>query len=147
VAQAVATAAQDEVGDPAPVDDFLSTAGLGVRGRVGGRLVVAGRAEHLEAEGFVLPADLAAARDEAADRGHTTVLAGWDGEVRAVLVVADTVKATSAAAVAELRELGLTPVLLTGDNERTARTVADEVGIDEVAAGVLPEGKVDVIRR
>jgi Cu+-exporting ATPase len=75
------------------------------------------------------------------------VLAAWDGRVRGVFVVADTIKPTSADAIAQLRELGLTPVLLTGDNERTARAVAAEVGIDDVVAEVLPADKVEVVRR
>jgi Cu+-exporting ATPase len=87
------------------------------------------------------------AKERAEALGHTPVLAGWDGEIRAVLVVADTVKATSAEAVTRLRALGLTPVLLTGDNERAARAVADEVGVETVVAEVLPAEKVDVIRR
>jgi Cu+-exporting ATPase len=125
IARAIAAAA-----GPVPaVEDFASTAGLGVRGVVDGVEVTVGRAQH------------------EVDAGQTAVEASWDGEVRAVFVVADTVKPTSAEAVDELRKLGLTPVLLTGDNERAARTVADAVGIDEVVAGVLPEGKVDVIRR
>ncbi|MPY96335.1 MAG: HAD-IC family P-type ATPase, partial [Acidimicrobiia bacterium] len=79
--------------------------------------------------------------------GRTVVAVAWDGQVRGLLTVADTVKPTSASAVASLRELGLHPVLLTGDNETVARTVAAEVGIDDVIAGVLPEGKVDEVRR
>jgi Cu+-exporting ATPase len=87
------------------------------------------------------PAELDAARRAAEGLGRTAVLAAWDGEVRAVLVVADTVKPTSAEAVASLKALGLRPVLLTGDNEATARAVAAEVGIDEVIAEVLPGDK------
>ena len=93
------------------------------------------------------PPGLAEARAAAEAAGRTAVLAGWDGAVRAVLVVADTVKPTSAAAVAQLRRLGLRPVLLTGDHEAAARAIAAEVGIDEVIAEVLPEGKVDAVRR
>jgi Cu+-exporting ATPase len=94
-----------------------------------------------------VPADLDAARRAAESRGATAVLAAWDGEVRAVLVVADRVKPSSAEAVASLRLLGTRPLLLTGDNEATARAIAAEVGIDEVVAEVLPAGKVEVIRR
>jgi Cu+-exporting ATPase len=94
-----------------------------------------------------VPAELAEAKARAEAAGRTPVLAGWDGQVRAVLVVADTVKPTSAEAVAQMRDLGLRPVLLTGDNERAARTVANLVGIDEVIAEVMPEDKVGVIRR
>jgi P-type Cu+ transporter len=94
-----------------------------------------------------LPASLTAAKEAAESRGQTAIAAGWDGEARAIFVVADTIKPTSAEAVRRLRALGLTPVLLTGDNEAVARSVADEVGIDEVIAGVLPADKVDVVKR
>jgi Cu+-exporting ATPase len=90
---------------------------------------------------------LRAAKDAAEAEGKTPILVGWDGEPRAVIVVSDTIKDTSAQAVAQFRELGLEPVLLTGDNERAARSVAGQVGIDEVVAEVLPEEKVDAIRR
>jgi P-type Cu+ transporter len=94
-----------------------------------------------------VPERLDAARQHAERQGRTAVLAAWDGEVRALLVVADTVKPTSAEAVASLKALGLRPVLLTGDNEATARAVAAEVGIDEVIAEVLPSEKAAVVRR
>ena len=94
-----------------------------------------------------VPEALDAARQAAEREGRTAVLAAWDGEVRALLVVADTVKPTSAEAVASLKALGLRPVLLTGDNEATARAVAATVGIDEVIAEVLPSEKADVVRR
>ncbi len=97
--------------------------------------------------GLQVPAELEAARESAEQQGRTAVLAAWDGEVRALLAVADTVKPTSAEAVAALRRLGLRPVLLTGDNEATARAVAADVGIEEVIAEVLPADKADVIRR
>jgi Cu+-exporting ATPase len=94
-----------------------------------------------------IPAELEAVRVAAEKRGRTAVVAAWDGEVRGLLVVADTVKPTSAEAIASLKVLGLRPVLLTGDNETTARTVAAEVGIDEVIAEVMPADKADVIKR
>jgi Cu+-exporting ATPase len=94
-----------------------------------------------------VPAELARARDEAERAGRTAVLAGWDGTAQAVLAVADAVKETSAEAVRELRALGLTPVLLTGDNRAVAETVAAAVGIEKVVAEVLPEDKVDAVRR
>jgi len=93
----------------------------------------------------VLPPELLAAAETAEARGETAVSVAWDGRAHGVLVVADTVKPTSAEAVGQLRELGLTPVLLTGDHERAARAVAAEVGIERVIAGVLPAGKVDVV--
>jgi Cu+-exporting ATPase len=94
-----------------------------------------------------LPDDLEAARAEAERAGRTAIAAGWDGGLRAIFVVADSVKPTSAEAVARLKALGLRPVLLTGDNEMTARAVAAEVGIDEVIAEVMPSDKADVVRR
>jgi Cu+-exporting ATPase len=95
----------------------------------------------------VLPAPLAGARDAASAAGQTAVVVSWDGRARAVLTVADTVKPTSAEAVAQLRALGLQPILLSGDARATARAVAAAVGIDEVVADVLPADKADVIRR
>ena len=148
VAAAVAAAARDRVGDLPPVAEFAATQGLGVQGVVAGHAVVAGRASWLSDEWSVaLDASLQDARDRAEQAGRTVIAVGWDGAVRGILVVADTVKPTSAQAIAELAELGLRPVLLTGDNERAARAVAAEVGIDEVIAEVLPGQKVDVVRR
>ncbi|MGA5871708.1 heavy metal translocating P-type ATPase [Streptomyces cinereoruber] len=137
VARAVAEAAAERCG-PLPVPKtFESVPGLGVRGSVDGRLVVVGRAALLAAEGIEAPA--------ASEPGAVHV--AWDGVARGTLTVADTVKDTSAEAVARLRALGLRPVLLTGDHRAVAEAVADEVGIDEVIAEVLPEGKAEVIRR
>ncbi|MFP5220203.1 MAG: heavy metal translocating P-type ATPase [Actinomycetes bacterium] len=144
IARAIAEAAGS--GLPA-VEDFSNVEGLGVQGVVEGRAVVAGRPRLLAEWGLHLPPELQAAVDEAQSAGRTPIAAGWDGVVRGVLVVADTVKPTSAEAVAQLRELGLRPVLLTGDNERAARAVAAQVGIDEVVADVLPADKVDVVKR
>jgi P-type Cu+ transporter len=129
------------------VEDFASTEGLGVQGVVEGRAVVAGRPRLLADWGLHLPASLRAALETAQQAGRTAVAAGWDGQVRGLLVVADTVKPTSAEAVAQLERLGLRPVLLTGDNEAAARAVAAQVGIEEVVAEVLPAEKVDVVRR
>lgn len=131
----------------APVESFANTEGLGVQGVVEGHALVAGRERFLADWSLHLDADLAAARDDAEAAGRTPVFVGWDGEVRGMLVVADTVKDTSAEAIAGLRSLGLRPVLLTGDNARAAHAVAAEVGIDEVIAEVLPADKVDVVRR
>jgi Cu+-exporting ATPase len=130
-----------------PVEGFRNVDGLGVAGAVDGVEVFVGRPALLAKRGIDLPAGLAAARARAEERGQTGVVAAWDGEARAVLVVADTVKPSSAEAVASLEELGLRPVLLTGDNETTARSVAREVGIDEVIAEVLPADKTEVVRR
>jgi Cu+-exporting ATPase len=113
---------------------------------VEGRAVLVGRERLLSERGLELPPELRDAKDRAEALGRTPVLAGWDGRIRAVFVVADTIKPTSAEAIAQLRRLGLTPVLLTGDNERTARAVGDELGIDDVIAEVLPAEKVEVVR-
>ncbi len=111
------------------------------------RSVVVGQLGLLEAEGLEVSTELRAAYAAQQARGRTAVLVGWHGAARGVIAVADTVKPTSAAAVGELRDLGLRPVLLSGDHEAAARAVAAEVGIEEVIAGVLPEGKVEVVRR
>ncbi|WUS97073.1 heavy metal translocating P-type ATPase [Streptomyces sp. NBC_00708] len=147
IAQAVATAAADRTGAPLPTpEDFANVPGLGVRGTVEGHTVLVGRPRLLTDAGITLPDTLAAAFTEAAAQGRTAIAVGWDGEARGVLEVADAVKDTSAEAVAALRDLGLTPVLLTGDNRAAAESVAREVGIDEVRAEVLPEEKAHVIR-
>jgi P-type Cu+ transporter len=130
-----------------PVESFTSHQGLGVQGVVEGRAVVAGRPALLADWGLHLDDRLTAALEEHQAAGRTVVAAGWDGEVRGLLVVADTVKPSSPEAVARLKALGLRPVLLTGDNEAAARAVAAAVGIDEVVAGVLPEDKVTHVRR
>ncbi|HWG02282.1 MAG TPA: heavy metal translocating P-type ATPase [Trebonia sp.] len=147
IAVAIADGARQRTGDLPPAHDFASHHGLGVTAVVDGHAVAVGRASWLADEwAQPVPPSLAdrAARAEAA--GQTAVFAGWDGAVRGVLIVADTVKPTSAAAIARLRGLGLRPVLLTGDNDRAARFVADAVGIGEVIAGVLPEGKATAVK-
>ncbi|MFC8081487.1 heavy metal translocating P-type ATPase [Streptomyces sp. NPDC057340] len=141
VARAVAAGAEERLGALPGVEDFANVPGRGVRARVAGREVVVGRLYD------VLPPEVARAADEAERNGRTAVVVGWDGEARGVLAVADAVKDTSAEAVTELRRLGLTPVLLTGDNRRVAESVAAAVGIDEVIAEVLPEDKVAVVER
>ncbi|GII83472.1 carbonate dehydratase [Sphaerisporangium siamense] len=147
IAQAVARSAAERTGRlPAP-EEFANIEGLGVQGIVDGHAVLVGRRRLLEEWSQRLPADLERAAHAAEAAGRTAVAVGWDGRARAVLVVADTVKATSGQAVRDLRALGLTPVLLTGDNEAVARTVAAEVGIEEVIAEVLPADKVDVVKR
>ncbi|GAA0466708.1 carbonate dehydratase [Paractinoplanes deccanensis] len=134
-------------GDFPPVSDFAGLEGLGVRGRVEDHEVYAGRPALLRDAGLTVPAEVGRAVEAAEAQGRTAIVAGWDGAARGVLAVADTIKPTSRDAVAALRRLGLTPVLLTGDNETVARAVAAEAGIDEVIAGVLPAGKVDVVKR
>ncbi|MHB1137986.1 MAG: heavy metal translocating P-type ATPase [Microthrixaceae bacterium] len=147
IAQAIANAAADEVGELPAVESFANREGLGVEGVVEGHGVIAGRPALL-ADWGVTPSDaLLAAKADAEAQARTAILAAWDGQVRALFVVADTVKATSAEAIQQLRDLGLTPILLTGDNTAAARSVADEVGITEVIAEVLPADKVDVVQR
>ncbi len=146
IAQAVARAARAAGPLPA-VGSFANREGLGVEGEVEGRAIVVGRPRLLAECGIAMPPELAAARDEAERLGRTAVAAGWDGRARAVLVVADTIKPTSPEAVRSLRDLGLRPVLLTGDNEATARAVAAEVGINEVIAEVMPSEKAAVVKR
>ncbi|HEY3482287.1 MAG TPA: heavy metal translocating P-type ATPase [Streptomyces sp.] len=149
VARAVAEGAADRAGELPAVTDFANVPGLGVRGLVDGHAVFAGRERLLGDHGMALPPALASAKAEAERTGGTAVAVGWDGEARAVLVVADAVKPTSAEAVRRLRGLGLRPVLLTGDNAAVAAAVAAEVGVDaaDVYAEVLPEDKVAVVRR
>jgi Cu+-exporting ATPase len=146
IAQAIARAAAER-GAPAPVTGFANREGLGVRGVVDGRTVHVGRVALLRDAGLTVPAAIEQAVAAAQAAGRTAIVAGWDGAARGVLAVADAVKPTSRQAVAALRDLGLTPVLLTGDNTTVARAVAAEVGIDEVIAEVLPADKVDVIKR
>ncbi|WP_326575222.1 heavy metal translocating P-type ATPase [Actinacidiphila glaucinigra] len=145
IARAIARTAEERTGALPAVTGFRALPGLGVRGTVDGHEVAVGRQEPPEP----LPAGLTRAKAEAEARGSTVVTAAWDGRARAVLVVADAVKPTSADAVRLLRGLGLTPVLLTGDNEAVARAVAAEVGIDpaDVIADVMPEDKVAVVAR
>ncbi|WP_374774088.1 heavy metal translocating P-type ATPase [Streptomyces sp. NBC_01310] len=147
IARAVATAAADRAGALPVPEGFVNVAGLGVQGVVDGHAVLVGREQLLADWSITLPAGLAEAKAAAEAAGSTAVLVAWDGAARGVLIVADAVKETSAEAVARLRALGLTPVLLTGDNRAVAETVAREVGIDEVIAEVLPQDKVDVVRR
>ncbi len=147
VGRAIAAEARGRLGALPPADEFAATGGLGVRGVVESRAVVVGREAFVVDLGLRVSDDLAAGLQAAERLGHTAVVAGWDGAARAVLVVADTVKPTSAEAVRAFRDLGLRPVLVTGDNEATARAVAREVGIDDVIAEVLPAEKVAVVRR
>jgi len=143
IARAIAAAA-----GPLPaVTDFVNLEGLGVTGSVEGVVVLVGRPALFTDRGYRWPDGLDAARGTAEERGQTVVAVGWDGQVRGLLAVADTVKPTSAEAVAGLRRLGLRPVLLTGDNAAVARAVAGSLSIDEVYADVLPADKVDIVKR
>ena len=147
IARAVASAADERLGGLPAVEGFESSGGRGVQGAVEGHAVVVGRASFLADRSVPLTEALQQAMADAEGRGHTAIGVAWDGRARAVLAVADTVKPTSAEAVRALRALGLEPILLTGDSEAVGRSIAAEVGIERVIAGVLPEGKVEEIRR
>ncbi len=158
IARAVATAAHDRFGSHLPVEDFTNIEGLGVQGivsapdasgAIGSRAVLVGRPRLLTEWSQHLSPALTQRLDEAQATGGTAVAVGWDGHARGVLVVADAVKPTSAEAIGQLRDLGLRPILLTGDNQTVARAVAAEVGIaaSDVIAEVLPAEKVDVVKR
>ena len=147
IAQAIAAGAAFEVGElPAP-ESFDNIEGQGVQGVVEGHAVVAGRETLLAEWSLTLDEDLRAAKQAAEAEGKTAIAVGWDGAARGVLVVSDQIKPTSAEAIAQFKKLGLTPVLLTGDNQAVAEQVAAEVGIERVIAEVLPKDKVDVVAR
>ncbi|WP_203336356.1 heavy metal translocating P-type ATPase [Nocardioides limicola] len=147
IARAITEAARARGTALEAVLDFANQPGMGVQGQVGGRAVVAGRPSLLADWAQPLPPGLAEFAAAAEAQGQTAIAVGWDGAARGVLVVADTVKDSSAEAVRRLRGLGLHPVLLTGDNQRAAEAVAAEVGIEEVIAEVLPADKVAQVRR
>ncbi|MEJ7718463.1 MAG: copper-translocating P-type ATPase, partial [Thermoleophilaceae bacterium] len=147
IAQAIAAAARSELGSMPAIEGFTNREGLGVEGIVDGHALVVGRPALLADWAMHLTHELEAARQGAQALGQTAIAAGWDGQARAIFAVADTVKPTSAEAIERLEALGLRPVLLTGDNEVTARAVAGEVGIEEVIAEVLPSEKAEVVKR
>ncbi|MFB7172269.1 heavy metal translocating P-type ATPase [Streptomyces sp. NPDC056254] len=147
IAQAVAAGAATKVGPLPTPEDFANIAGLGVQGIIDGHAVLVGREKLLAEWAIELPAALKEAKAAAEAAGRTVIAVAWDGEARAVLEVADAVKDTSAEAITRLKALGLTPILLTGDNKAVAEAVAAEVGIDQVIAEVMPEDKVDVVKR
>ncbi|WP_436775133.1 heavy metal translocating P-type ATPase [Yinghuangia sp. YIM S09857] len=149
IAQAVAKAAAERTGDLAEPEDFANVEGLGVQGIVEGHAVLVGRTRLLTEWALELPVELERAKAAAEAQGRTAVAVAWDGRARAVLVVADAVKPTSAEAIRRFKELGLTPILLTGDNVAAAQSVAEQVGIDpdNVFAEVMPKDKVDVVTR
>jgi len=147
IARAIAAAADAELGQLPTVERFSNREGLGAEGTVEDRELVVGRPSLLDDRGLAIPAELHTFRQAAEGEGRTAIVAGWDGAAQAVFVVADTPKPSSAAAVGRLRQLGLRPVLLTGDNRMTAEAVAADVGIDEVIAEVLPADKAAIIKR
>ena len=146
VAKAIASAAAERFGWLQPVESFANHEGLGVQGVVAGRAVVAGRSKLLADWSVAIPDVLVAAQRDAEQAGRTAIMAAIDGKAAALFTVADTAKPTSAEAITQLKALGLRPILLTGDNETVARTVAKTVGIDEVIAEVLPADKVARIK-
>ncbi|MFI2760566.1 heavy metal translocating P-type ATPase [Streptomyces echinatus] len=149
IAQAVAAGAAARAGALPVPEDFANVPGLGVQGVVDGHAVLVGREQLLAEWAMSLPADLRAAKAAAEEAGRTAIAVAWDGEARGVLEVADAVKETSPEAIRRLRALGLTPMLLTGDNRSVAESVAAEIGIEpgQVIAEVLPQDKVDVVKR
>jgi P-type Cu+ transporter len=147
IARAITAGAREKLGELPAVDVFSNLRGLGVEGSVDGREVLLGRLRLLSERSLDVPDELADAVARAEADGRTAVTIGWDGRGRGALMVADAVKPTSAEAVSLLKQLGLTPIMVTGDNEAVARTVAAQVGIDEVVAGVLPQDKVETVKR
>ncbi|MFD5425317.1 heavy metal translocating P-type ATPase [Streptomyces sp. NPDC127084] len=147
VAQAISAGSVARVGHLPVPESFQNVPGLGVQGVIDGHAVLVGREALLREWVIELPDQLARAKAAAEAEGRTAVAVAWDGKARGVLTVADAVKETSAEAVAQLRRLGLKPVLLTGDNKAVAESVARAVGIDEVIAEVLPQDKVAVVKR
>jgi Cu+-exporting ATPase len=145
VAGAISEAAQDELGPLPQAARFVAMPGLGARGTVDGHEVVVGRQSLFRHLGMTVPAAVAGQCRRWEQAGCTAILAGWDGQVCGAVAVADTIKPSAAAAVAELRRLGLRTVLLTGDSQATAQAVAAVAGTDEVIAGALPDHKVAVI--
>ena len=146
VAAAISEAASVRVGTLPVAEGFQALPGLGARAVVDGRQVIVGREKLLRDQGIVIPPGLAGQWGSWEQDGRTAVLVGWDGRFRGAFAVSDTIKPSAQAAVAGLRRLGLRPVLLTGDNEVTARAVAEAVGIDDAIAGVLPADKVAAIK-
>jgi cation-transporting P-type ATPase A/B/Cu+-exporting ATPase len=146
VAAAVSAYAAAETGPLPSVDGFRIVPGLGVRGHVGNNEVIAGRPELLARCGLAVPDGLARQCGEWERAGRTIVWAGWDGQARGAVAVADTVQPSAAAAVAGLRRLGLRTVMLTGDSEAAAGQIAAATGVDEVIAGALPGDKVAVLK-
>jgi Cu+-exporting ATPase len=147
IAAAITAGAREKLGELPAVEGFANLRGLGVEGFVEGRRVLLGRLRLLSNRSLDIPDELRHAVQRAESDGRTAVVVGWDGGARGVLMVADAVKPTSAEAISLLKKLGLTPIMVTGDNEAVARSVATQVGIDEVIAGVLPQDKVDTVTR
>jgi Cu+-exporting ATPase len=150
IARAIVSAAEDELGALPSLDEFMAMPGVGTTGRIGGTIVTVGREEIFRERLVIIPGVLREALTAARERGETAVVVEWDGQAKAVIGVADQPKPTSAAAVAQLKLMGLAPILLTGDNAVTARAIAESVGIDDdghhLYAGVLPDEKVSIVK-
>ncbi len=146
IAKAVADGARAAFELP-EVRRFINTPGLGVQGIIEGHAVLVGRPQFLEQWAQAMTPELKARFERAEAEGHTAVAVGWDWKARGLFIVGDAPKPTSRQAIEELRELGLTPILLTGDNQSAAESVGAAVGITEVIAQVLPAEKVDVVKR
>jgi Cu+-exporting ATPase len=147
IARAIADRGRERLGALPAVEHFNNRAGLGVQARVDGHDVLIGRPVFLAEWGVELPAELSVAAARLEDTGATVVAVASDGEASGLIAVADRIKSTSVEAISDLKRLGLQPVLLTGDNERVATTVAGKVGIERVVAGVLPDAKAQEIAR
>ena len=147
IGMAVALGAEERDLTLQPVEDFVARRGLGVEGTVDGVGVAVGRTLLMDELGIDIPDSYAAAMERIEGAGHTAFLAAWGGRVRGAIGVADTVRASSKAAVSELHDLDVDVAMLTGDNTRTAEEIASEVGISRVIAGVLPAGKADEVSR
>ena len=150
IARAIVSAAEVELGSVPALDEFMAMPGVGATGRMGGTIVTVGREEVFRERLVIIPGVLREALTESRERGETAVVVAWDGQAKAVVSVADQPKPTSAAAVAQLKLMGLAPILLTGDNAVTARAIAGSVGIDDdghhLYAGVLPDEKVAIVK-
>jgi heavy metal translocating P-type ATPase len=147
IGKAVALGAEDRDIELGAVDDFENFAGMGVRGTVDGVEVLVGKPKLTADAGLLIPERYAEAMERLEGEAKTTFLAGWDGEVRGVIAVADSLKPSAGPAVAELEKIGVRVVMLTGDNRRTAEAIATQVGISRVLAEVLPQDKVAEIQR
>ncbi|HVR79036.1 MAG TPA: heavy metal translocating P-type ATPase [Acidimicrobiia bacterium] len=147
IGKAVALGAEERDIELGSVDEFVNHAGLGVSGTVDGVRVVVGKAKLVADEGLLIPERYSEAMKRIEKAAKTAFLAGWEGEVRGVISVADTLKSTAKSAVADLRAMGVEVAMLTGDNQRTAAAIASEVGIDRVLAEVMPDQKVEEVRR
>jgi Cu+-exporting ATPase len=150
IARAIVSSAEDEGLDIPALDEFMSMPGVGATGRIGGVIITVGREEVFRERLVIIPSTLKEALTASRERGETAVVVAWDAQAKAVLSVADQPKSTSPDAIAQLKLMGLAPILLTGDNEVTARAIAESVGIDtdehHLSAGVLPDEKVNIVK-